>query len=121
MKYLVLSGLEKNIAGKTELRDTSLGINVTVRLFGSIRAAAGTDGGEIQGPVDWVAYELLRLLSDTYGDEFRCEVFQQAGDGLRDDLTVSVNGVIMEHAKLKGLRLLDGAVVALLPTFSGGG
>ena len=105
---------------KKEVPDAGLGQKVTVRLFGSIRAAAGSAGEEVEIPSGWVAYEFLRLLSDTYGAEFRNEVFLQTGE-LRDDLSVSVNGVITEHTKLGNLKLPDGAIIALLPTFPGGG
>jgi len=121
VRYLVPSEPDNISAGKKEVPDAGLRHKVTVRFFGSIRAAAGTAGEEIEIPSCCVAYELLRLLSDIYGTEFRDEIFLQSGDGLRDDLTVSVDGVITEHTKLGNLKLPDGAVVALLPTFPGGG
>jgi len=108
-------------AEKNDIPGAGQKLKVTVQLFGSIRAAAGKDGQEIEIPSDWVVHELLQLLSDIYGAEFRDEIFLQARDELRDDLTVSVSGVITEHTKLKSLKLSDGAVVALLPTFPGGG
>jgi len=108
-------------AREENMLDTGLKHKVAVKLYGSIRAAAGIETDEIEIPSDCAAYEVLQLLSGIYGDEFTGEVFRQAERGLRDDLTVSVDGVITEHTKLEGLRLFDGAVIALLPTFPGGG
>ena len=112
---------DNTTVGKKAAPDAGLKLRVSVRLFGSIRAAAGKDREEIEIPSDCVAYELLQLLSALYGNKFRDEVFLQNDGELRDDLTVSVGGVIMEHTKLKSLKLPDGAVIALLPTFPGGG
>jgi len=94
---------------------------VTVSLFGSIRAAAGRGSEAVEIASGCVFYELLRSLSRAYGNEFKYEIFQEGGDDLRDDLIVSINGVITEHSKLEDFQLFDGAAVSLLPNFSGGG
>ena len=96
-------------------------IKITLSLFGSIRAAAGKDGDKIEISSGCEFYKMLRLLSFVYGDGFKYEVFRQSGDDLREDLIVSINGVITEHSKLKNTPLFDGDIVALLPNFSGGG
>lgn len=101
--------------------DTGPAPSITVRLFGSIRAAAGKDHDVIEIAPDCMFFELMRFISRAYGDEFKFEIFQEAGDDLRDDLIVSIDGVITEHNKLKNLQLINGAVVTLLPNFSGGG
>ena len=101
--------------------DTDTSAKVKVRLFGSIRQAAGNDGGEVYPGIDCTVYELLRLLSENYGGAFRDEILKPDGIGLREDVILSVNGVIAEHAKLKSLILEDGAAVDLLPAFPGGG
>ena len=121
MNSLILSGTDNVTEEKKTDSAAGQKQQVTVRLFGSIRAAAGREGEELELPSDCVVYEFLRLLSDIYGSKFKDEIFQQVGDGLRDDLTVSINGVITEHKKLESIELFDGAVIALLPTFPGGG
>jgi len=100
---------------------TGLKHKVTVQFFGSVRAAAGRSDAEIDIPSDYGVYELLQLLADAYGDAFKTEVFLQDGDSLREDVTVSINGVITERTKVKSVKLETGAVIALFPIFPGGG
>ncbi|MCL2486961.1 MAG: MoaD/ThiS family protein [Oscillospiraceae bacterium] len=99
---------------------------VTLRFFGSIRAAAGSDEAAIDVVSGRTVYELLQSLAERYGVGFREEIFATGGnaageDELRDDLTVSVGGVIIGHANLRRKIIENGDEIALLPTFPGGG
>ena len=119
--YLIGFELDKMSPVKETMPDTARKLKVTVLLFGSIRAAVGKGCVEIEIASDCGFYGLLRILSSIHGNEFQDEIFQQTGDNLRDDLIVSINGLIVGHSKLKGLQLHDGAAIALSPNFSGGG
>jgi len=92
---------------------------VHIQYFGSVRAAA--NGAEEQVSLAGGAgvLLLLRQLSDAHGEALRGELF--IGEALRDDLTVSVNGAIIQHAAADELILRPGDTVALLPVFPGGG
>jgi len=63
--------------------------------------------------------DLLLKLADGYGEPFHRELFN--ADGLRDDVMVTVNGVIINHANVAELALNNNDVIALLPVFPGGG
>jgi len=123
IKRLISSELDKisPIKNAATVADTVFMHKVSVSFFGSIRAAAGKGSEEIEVASSCGLYEFLRLLSHNYGEEFKYEIFLQTGDRLRDDLIVSINGTITEHKKLEDIQLTDGAVIALLPNFSGGG
>jgi len=108
----------ENAGGETPLGPE---LRVSIQLFGSIKAAACKDGGEVEIPSGCTVYELLRFLSDRYGGAFQEEVFALSDEALRDDCTVSVNGVIMDHANAKTTTVKNGSVIALLPAFPGGG
>ena len=94
---------------------------VKFQFFGSVRAAAGTDGDEIAVPPDFFVYGALESLSNEYRSAFKGEIFWQADGSLRDDLTVLINGAIIGREKLKDTPIKDGDVIALLPSFPGGG
>lgn len=121
VKRLIPSEPGKILQTEANVPDAGQKPKITIRLYGSIRAAAGKNEEEIEITSGCEFYVLLQLLSCVYGDEFKYEVFRQIGDELRDDLIVSINGVIKEHNKLKNTQLSHGDIVSLLPNFSGGG
>jgi len=111
---------EGTMGEQTEL-DKELKIKVQLLFFSSIRSATNKDQDEVYIHSESTVYELLQFLSSIYGDKFKGEIFQPSTDDLRDDLTVSVNGIIAEHSKINTMKVTDGAIIALLPTFPGGG
>ncbi len=76
---------------------------------------------EVEVTLKTTVYELLRKLSNTYGEAFEDEVFEDNRKNVRDGLIVTVNGKAI--GQLDGIRtgLKAGDVVALLPLFAGGG
>ena len=81
---------------------------VEVRLFASLRAAAGekkffTEANSVKA--------LLRQASKRYGDEFTARL---------KTATVLVNGKNISRLKWKNTRLEDGDVVSLFPPLAGG-
>ena len=101
--------------------DVKLKMKVQLKFFGSIRAAAAKDEEEVYIHADSTVYELLQFLSRFYGNDFKGEIFSSNEGSLRDDLTISINGVIMEHLSIKTMKIIDSDIIALLPTFPGGG
>ena len=104
-----------------EAPDDGQKLKVDVQFYGSIKAAAGSPGGEIEVPAGYAVSELLQMLPGIYGDALKLEVFMQDEGKLRDDLIVSVDSVITDHAKTGTLKLGNNAIVALFPAFPGGG
>jgi len=92
--------------------------NVQIQFYGAIREAANKSADDAVPGLTVLA--LLQKLADGYGPAFRGEIFEEGG-GLRDDLTVTVNGVIVSHEATRGITTVPGDVIALLPVFPGGG
>lgn len=93
--------------------------NVQIQFYGAIRAAANKSADEAApGNTVW---ELLQKLADGYAPAFRGEIFAEGGEGLRDDLTITVNGAIVSHEAVRGITTAPGDVIAMLPVFPGGG
>ena len=94
---------------------------VKVRLFGFASTTPGQHSAEIEIPSGYVIHDFLRFLSGIYGEAYEEEVFAQDTDGIRDDLSVIINGVITEHSRLRSISVKDGDDIMLLPIFPGGG
>jgi len=92
---------------------------VQLQYFGSVRAAAGCAGEEISLARGISVLQLLQQRAEIKGEAFRGEVL--SGEALRDDLAVSVNGAIIQHAAAEEIILQPGDTVALFPIFPGGG
>ncbi|MCL2508907.1 MAG: MoaD/ThiS family protein [Oscillospiraceae bacterium] len=95
--------------------------NVRVQYFGSIRAAAGTPEEETARGENATVFQLLLELADAYGKAFRGEILDESGERLRDDVTLTVNGAIINHSAAYEMRLRPGDLLALFPIFPGGG
>lgn len=81
---------------------------VEVKLFASLRAAAGekryfTEADNVKA--------LLKQVARRYGDEFSVRL---------KTATVLVNGKNISHLKWKNTKLQDGDVVSLFPPLAGG-
>jgi len=96
-------------------------MKVKVQYLGPIRAALNKKDEEIEVSLKATVYELLRKLSNTYGNVFEVEVFEEDGGNLRDGLVVTVNGMAIGQLDGVKTRLKLGDVVTLLPLFAGGG
>ena len=94
---------------------------IEVKYYGSIRESAGMPCERIDCAPTTVT-ELLGLLSDAHGLGLREQLLDgSAAGGLRDDLMVTVNEAIMNHDAAANAVINPGDVVALFPTFPGGG
>ena len=94
---------------------------MTFKLFGSIRYAAGFSETDIEVPSGITVYQLLRFAICKYGENFKEELFLPGETGLRDDLTVVVNGRILNHSETLTTKLESDTIITLLPVFPGGG
>jgi molybdopterin converting factor small subunit len=65
--------------------------------------------------------DLITLLIEKYGEEFRENIFSPSGDNLRDDVLLNING--KPSRQLQGLytKLNNKDEVGFMPIFSGGG
>ena len=97
---------------------------IEVQYFGSVRAAAKKSKDEVEFVPNMTVYGLLRQLACDYANDaenFQGEIFGENGRELREDLTVTVNGTIINHASASDIKLEAGDVLALFPIFPGGG
>ncbi len=81
---------------------------VEVKLYASLRAAAGEKGFTTEAAS---VKALLRQVSGRYGNEFSARL---------KVATILVNGKNIAHLKWKNTRLQDGDVVSLFPPLAGG-
>ena len=98
-----------------------MGAEIQIQYFGSIRAAAKKSGEKVEFAAGITAYRLLRQLASFDGPEFQGEIFGENGKDLRDDLTVTLNGTIIDHSSLTEIKLNPGDALSLFPIFPGGG
>jgi molybdopterin converting factor small subunit len=95
---------------------------IHIRFFGSIRVSANKTSDDIDFIPDITVYGLMRLLSDIYGKALHDELLDEKGSGgLREDLMVTLNEAIINHEKAAEVEINQGDIVALYPTFLGGG
>ena len=91
---------------------------MVIRFFASIRSITGVKELEWSQPTANVG-ELLHLLSDRYGPEFRRWVLE--GEGLGGAVMVVVNGTDARHRAGLATPLAPTDVISLLPIMAGGG
>ena len=90
---------------------------MVVRFFASIRNITGVK--EIEwGELTLTLGDLLRLLSDRYGPEFRNWVLD--GEGLGSSVMVVINGEDARHRGGIEIRLAPTDVISILPIMAGG-
>ena len=92
---------------------------VRLSYFGAIRAAAGKPEEETEFLADTTVYQLLRNLAGIHGGVFLGEIFEK--NEFREDITITVNDMVVSHADLFKTILKPGDKLALLPIFPGGG
>lgn len=89
-----------------------------IRFFATIRAIAGAGELEWDEPTATLG-ELLRVLSDRYGPEFRRWVLD--GEALGSSVMIVINGDDARHQSGLETRLAPTDVVSILPIMAGGG
>ena len=95
---------------------------IHVRFFGSIKESAGISSVDMELTPDTTLFDFLLTLAEKYGKELHSEILDEStSSGLRGDLMLTHNDVIINHEIVTGVILNPGDSVALLPTFPGGG
>jgi len=90
---------------------------MVIRFFASIRSITGVRELEWSQPTANVG-DLLHLLSDRYGQEFRRWVLE--GEGFGSSVMVVVNGTDARHQAGLATPLAPTDVISLLPIMAGG-
>ena len=90
---------------------------MVIRFFASIRSITGVKELEWSEPTPSVG-DLLRLLSDRYGPEFRRWVLE--GESVGSSVLVVINGNDARHQGGLETRLAATDVVSILPIMAGG-
>jgi len=91
---------------------------MVVRFFASIRNITGAKEIECGEPAPTLG-DLLRLLSDRYGPEFRRWVLD--GEELGGSVMVVVNGNDARHQAGLATQLVETDVISIMPIMAGGG
>ena len=91
---------------------------MVIRFFASIRNITGVKEIEWGEPTPTLG-DLLRLLSDRYGPEFRRWVLD--GEDLGGSVMVVVNGNDARHQAGLAMQLVPTDAISLLPIMAGGG
>lgn len=94
---------------------------IQIQYFGSIRVAVQKAEEEAELTAMVTVRQLLRRLVVMYGDALRAEIFEEGSESLRDDLMLTLNGAVLNHANAGDTVLSPGDKVALFPIFPGGG
>ncbi len=90
---------------------------MVIRFFASVRTLTKEKEIECDQPAPTLG-DLLRLLSDRYGPEFRRWVLE--GDELGGSVMVVVNGTDARHQAGLSTTLAHTDVVSILPIMAGG-
>ena len=100
-------------------------MDISIQYFGSVRAAAKKSEEKMTFAANTTIYDLLRklvcLCENENENDFRGEIFDNGGKNLREDLTVTLNGTIINHADAAEIKLQQGDALSLFPIFPGGG
>lgn len=94
-------------------------MNVEVKFFTSLREITGKKVDEIQLQNTITVDELLTLLSEKYGKNFREYIYNKKGD-VQGFLSVLVNGKNINIMQGFDTELQENDVVAILPPVGGG-
>jgi MoaD family protein len=96
-------------------------MDIRIQYFGSVRAAAKKSEEKIEVVANITVYDFLQQLICLHEESFHSEIFNENGKKLRDDLTVTLNGTIINHSSATEINLQPGDVLSLFPIFPGGG
>lgn len=97
-------------------------VKVHIRFFGSIRVAAKKSEDELVYIPNTTVYNLMQTLSNIFGGIMSDELLdEKSPDGLREDLMITQNEVIINHKNAHEIKINQGDTIALFPTFLGGG
>ncbi|MCL2517156.1 MAG: MoaD/ThiS family protein [Oscillospiraceae bacterium] len=88
---------------------------IRIQYYGSIRAAAQKSEEQMDVSANMTVYQLLQQL------DLQDELFESENKNIREDVTILINGNIINHEDTLDLNIQPGDIIALLPIFPGGG
>ncbi|MEM3572019.1 MAG: ubiquitin-like small modifier protein 1 [Candidatus Bathyarchaeia archaeon] len=95
-------------------------MKVTIKFFASLREIAGKKEEVLNLDDGSLVEDLIKILIDKYGPEFKYYVYDEKKSSLKQDIQFLLNG--RNVLTLNGLKtkLQDGDQVAILPPVGGG-
>jgi len=96
-------------------------MKVRVHYLGPVRVKLNKKEEDVGVSAKASVLDLLRGLSDTYGEWFRKEVLDDEEKNVREGLVITVNGIALGQLGGLAAKLKEGDEVMLLPFFAGGG
>jgi MoaD family protein len=96
-------------------------MRVQVQYLGPIRLHSNKKAEEIELVEESSTLDLLRMLSNKYGDLFRKEILDEKKQNIAEGMIVTINGRAIGQLGGMSTSLKDGDDVILLPFFAGGG
>ena len=96
-------------------------MRVQVQYLGPIRLHVNKKAEEIELVEESSILDLLRMLSDKYGDWFRKEILDDKKQNIAEGMVVTINGRAIGQLGGMSTSLKEGDDVILLPFFAGGG
>ncbi len=94
-------------------------MEVEVKYYAMLRDATGRKTEEVELPEGSNVLDLLKRLTDLYGDAFRSHIYDGEGQ-LKLFLSYMLNGVNIHSLRSFETELKDGDVLSMLPPVGGG-
>jgi len=94
-------------------------MKVTIKFFTSLREITGNKMVNLESKNIISVEQLISLLFEKYGQEFRDYVYNQEGK-VQDFLSFLVNGKNINNLEGFNTILKDGDIIAILPPVGGG-
>lgn len=89
--------------------------------MGQIRAIVGRRDETIDNPQATSVLTILQQLAQRYGQEFEAEVLDDAKQGLREGILITVNGIATGQLDGVTTKVDTHDTLTILPLFTGGG
>lgn len=96
-------------------------LQVKVEYLGHIRHILGNEREEeIEIEDDALIVDLLRKLSDKYGESFKKTIYEPSGTDVKSNFMATVNGYLLNQLNGLKTKLRQGDHIILMPVISGG-
>ena len=96
-------------------------IMVKIQYMGQIRAIVGRRDETIDNSQETTVLAILHQLAKRHGLEFEAEVLDDAKQGLREGILITVNGIATGQLDGVTTKVHTHDTLTLLPLFTGGG
>ena len=94
---------------------------VKIQYMGQIRAIVGRRDETINDSPDTTVLAILHRLAARYGRDFEAEVLDDAKQGLREGILITVNGIAIGQLDGVATVIHTHDTLTILPLFTGGG